>query len=390
MTISLADSRVLIVDDNEFNRKSLAMVIRKAGIVAIEFAVDGLDGLAKVEGFHPDLILLDVDMPNLDGLEMCRRLRANPAHATLPVLFQTALDSDQEQVNCFNAGGSDFISKPIKPGECVARVRHQLEKRKLFNDLSAFRERVERELRHAQAMQLSLLPEKETLEAVGARHGLAISSHFETSSELGGDLWTVFDLDDDHVGFLIVDFAGHGITAAINTFRLHTVFERLSDDRYDPSVWLTALSAQLKEVLPVGQFATAFYGVLDITTDTMLFATAGAPNPVLGVGVGVGDGISLVDSAGFPLGATRRAVYQNRTLSLPKGGFLFLYSDALIECQDRQGKALEHDGVLTLVRQAVVEQPGAPLDWMLDRFFGAVDRPLRDDLTAVWIERRRD
>lgn len=142
MTISLADSRVLIVDDNEFNRKSLAVVVRRAGITEIAFAADGLEGLAMVERFKPDLVLLDVAMPNLDGLEMCRRLRADPAHAELPILFQTALDRDEEQVRCFEAGGSDFISKPIKPGECMARVRHQLERRKLFAELSSFRARV--------------------------------------------------------------------------------------------------------------------------------------------------------------------------------------------------------------------------------------------------------
>lgn len=384
MTISLRDSRVLIVDDNEFNRKSLAVVIRRAGIQSIEFAVDGVDGLNKVERFRPDLVLLDVDMPNMDGLEMCRQLRQNATHAELPILFQTALDGDEEQVRCFEAGGSDFISKPIKPGECAARVRHQLEKRKLFKDLAEFRGRVEKELKHAQAMQLSLLPERRRLVEVGDRYGLRIDSHFETSSELGGDLWNVFEIDERHIGFLMADFAGHGITAAINTFRLHTLIDRFAVAWLNPAQWLTNLNNALKDVLSTGQFATAFYGVLDTGTNALTYASAGAPNPVLGT---EGD-LGLIDSAGLLLGVSRKARYTNRIVALPPGGFLFLYSDALIESRTADGRCIGSDRILEIVQTALDQRPEAPLAQLLDGFFANVDRPLRDDLTAVWIARR--
>ncbi|CAK0760133.1 phosphoserine phosphatase RsbU/P [Azospirillaceae bacterium] len=384
MTISLAESRVLIVDDNEFNRKSLALLIRRSGVQHVEFAVDGLDGLAKIETFHPDLVLLDVDMPNLDGLEMCRRLRRDPRHTELPILFQTALDSDDEQVNCFNAGGNDFISKPIKPGECIARVRHQLERRKLFVDLNAFRDRVEKELRHAQAMQFSLLPESRRIAAVEERYGLSIGSHFETSSELGGDIWHIIELDDFNVGFLIVDFAGHGITAAINTFRFHTLVERTPPINMNPAQWLEMLNLALKDVLPTGQFATAFYGVLNTQTNMLTYAAAGAPNPVLGIG----QQLDLLDSAGFLLGMTRRAKYDIIETPWPPGGFLFLYSDALIESPDAQGNTIGQTGIADLVAEVVRDAPHAPVSETLNRFFAnGVSRPLRDDLTLVWIGR---
>jgi sigma-B regulation protein RsbU (phosphoserine phosphatase) len=382
MTISLADSRVLIVDDNEFNRKSLALLIRRSGITEIEFAADGVEGLARAESFRPDLILLDVAMPNMDGLEMCRRLRTMGPFTDLPILFQTALDSDEEQVACFNAGGNDFISKPIRPGECIARVRHQLERRKLFNDLASFRRRVEKELRHAQAMQLSLLPDPRRVAELGRGFGLDIYSHFETSSELGGDLWTVYEIDADHVGFLIVDFAGHGITAAINTFRLHTLIERLPPTGRDPAAWLSQLNLALKEVLPTGQFATAFYCVLDRRSDLLTYAAAGAPNPILGDG----ETLRLLDSSGLLLGISRRAQYHNHQVRLPANGFLFLYSDALIECGSAQGLAFGQDGVVDLVRAAAAEAD--PVQALTERYFAQVPRPLSDDFTALWIARR--
>ena len=384
MTISLDDSRVLIVDDNEFNRKSLSMLLLRSGIRNLEFAVDGVDGLAKTDSFRPDLILLDVAMPKMDGLEMCRRLRASSRHSDLPILFQTALDSDEEQVACFTAGGSDFISKPIKPGECVARVRHQLERRKLFNDLTAFRERVQKELQHAHAMQMSLLPEPRKVAEIGAAHRLGISSHFETSSELGGDLWSVFELDEHRVGLLIVDFAGHGITAAINTFRLHTLFDRIPARDLDPAEWLSELNASLKDVLPTGQFATAFYCVLDKRTNVLSFAGAGAPNPILCV-----DGeLTLLDSAGMLLGISRRAKYRTQEVILPPGGFLVLYSDALVECRDAEGVPFGQDTVLETVRAIAARRPADPVQTLLQPFLARIARPLRDDLTLIWISRR--
>ncbi len=384
MTISLDDSRVLIVDDNEFNRKSLSLLLLRSGIKNIAFAMDGLDGLAKVDSFRPDLILLDVAMPNMDGLEMCRRVRADSRHADLPILFQTALDRDEEQVACFNAGGNDFISKPIKPGECMARVRHQLERRKLFFDLTAFRERVQKELLHAHAMQMSLLPESRRLAELGNAYGLDIFSHFETSSELGGDLWNVFEIDSDRLGFLIVDFAGHGITAAINTFRLHTLYERSAALRGDPGEWLTHINAALKDVLPTGQFATAFYCVLDKRTNVLTFSGAGAPRPILGA-----DGqLTLLDSAGLLLGISRRASYQTHQVTLPPGGFLLLYSDALIEGRDPHDVPFGQEAVLAHLQQATTDLRTNPVQAVLEPFLGKVGRPLRDDLTLIWIGRR--
>jgi sigma-B regulation protein RsbU (phosphoserine phosphatase) len=385
MTISLDDCRVLIVDDNEFNRKSLSLLLLRSGIRNIAFAMDGVDGLARVENFRPDLVLLDVAMPNMNGLEMCRRLRADPRHAELPILFQTALDRDEEQVACFNAGGSDFISKPIRPGECMARVRHQLERRKLFRDLTTFRERVQKELLHAHAMQLSLLPEPRRIAELGDAYGLDIYSHFETSSELGGDLWSVFEVDADRVGFLIVDFAGHGITAAINTFRLHTLFERSQARLGEPAEWLAYLNTALKDVLPTGQFATAFYCVLDKRTDLLTFAGAGAPNPILGIG----DELTLLDSSGLLLGISHHAQYRTQQVTLPPGGFLLLYSDALLECRGADGVPFGQEAVLAQVRETVAgKRPCDPVALLLEPFLGRVTRPLRDDLTLIWIGRR--
>ena len=127
--LSLAGTRVLIVDDNQGSCRFLGALVEQAGVGHIAHAVDGLDGLAQVEAFHLDLVILDVRMPKMDGFEMCRRLRRDHAQNDLPILIQTAFDTETSRSDAFLAGATDMVSKPVVPVELMARVRIHLEKR---------------------------------------------------------------------------------------------------------------------------------------------------------------------------------------------------------------------------------------------------------------------
>ncbi|MEO5374853.1 MAG: fused response regulator/phosphatase [Alphaproteobacteria bacterium] len=382
--ISLADCRVLIVDDNLGSRMLLGSLVREVGVGHVEFGLDGEDGLAKVEAFQPDLVLLDVRMPKMDGFEMCRRLRRNRAQLDLPVLIQTALTSDDSRADSFRAGATDMVSKPVVPVELMARVRIHLEKRMLIRDLSAYRQRVAQELDSARTMQLALIPRRERVDAIATPRGLRITSHFEASSELGGDIWDIVEIDEDRVGLYIADFSGHGVTAALNTFRLNTLAQQIPPRDYpEPETWLEAMNARLKGLLPPGQFATVLYAIIDVRASTLTYASAGAPSPI----VGEGDAVAFLDSEGMFLGVTGDTTYDARTVPLPRGGFVFLYSDALTDCNGPDGRCLGEDGLLALVRDNLHHPSGDPLSGVLDTFFAAVPRPLPDDLTAVWVAR---
>jgi two-component system OmpR family response regulator len=111
--------RVLIVDDDEFIRQLLASALRFAGFVA-DLCGDGHAALARVSAFDPDLILLDIMMPNLDGLEACRRLRA--AGVETPIIFLTARDRTDEKILGLVGGGDDYVTKPFDLDELVARI----------------------------------------------------------------------------------------------------------------------------------------------------------------------------------------------------------------------------------------------------------------------------
>jgi CheY-like chemotaxis protein len=116
------DGVVLIVDDEPKNRRTVEALLAPLGC-AVTFAGDGAEALARAARLQPDLILLDVMMPGLDGFEVCRRLRADAALAEVPVILVTALDDRESRLRGLEAGADDFVTKPFDRAELRARVR---------------------------------------------------------------------------------------------------------------------------------------------------------------------------------------------------------------------------------------------------------------------------
>ncbi|HVI50386.1 MAG TPA: fused response regulator/phosphatase [Candidatus Sulfotelmatobacter sp.] len=380
----LSHCRVLVVDDAQGIRKIIGAYLQAAGIHHIEYATDGIDGLAKVESFEPDLVILDIMMPEMDGFEVCRILRSDAKHRHLPILVQTALESPSERTAVFRAGASDLITKPIHGPELVARVRVQLENRMLIRNLEDYRHHMQLELELARHMQEDLLPEDGVVAANGGLAGLRVTSHFQPSAELGGDMWSIRELGSGRVAVSSVDFAGHGVTAALNTFRLHTLMHQLPPpDPNCPSAYMHLLNAQLVDLLPVHQFATMFYGIIDLHQGSMVWSSAGAPSPILCVG----DNLQMLDSSGLPLGISLKAKYRDRQIEFPLGASLLLYSDALTETPDDHGNAVELDELLRMVSTArAARDAETPLAALLDGFRAGRATPT-DDLTVVWLSR---
>lgn len=135
-----ADARVcglvLVVDDDERNRRLLRVLVESNGHRVIE-AVDGDAALQMVTVTHPDVVLLDIMMPKIDGLEVCRRLKSDPVTAHIPILLVTALTEREIRIKGMEAGADDFISKPVDQQEVALRVRNAVRTKNLFDELRA-------------------------------------------------------------------------------------------------------------------------------------------------------------------------------------------------------------------------------------------------------------
>jgi phosphoserine phosphatase RsbU/P len=384
----LTAARVLVVDDNRVNRHLLSALLERAGVGHIEHAADGLEGLAKLEAFPADLILLDLMMPNMDGFEMCRLVRADPRWADVPVLVQSSLSRAEDRSRAFSVGATDYVSKPLNASELVARSRIHLENRALLRDLQAFHKRTEAELALAWRMQERLLPTSWRLQALKDEGGLKVASRFVPSSELGGDIWDFRYDDHGRPVVFVADFSGHGVGAALNTFRLHTIIQQMDLANFSPAAFLAQVNERLTGLLQFGQFATMLVGVFDYEANAFHYASAGSTKPM--VWLPGQETPVLGESAGLPLGLSPTATYDEREMLFPVGGRLMLYSDAAIEIPVDDD--VLDDGGLARVASARLSASDAGDD---ERFLDEVIADLRDigeiddDLTMVLIRRER-
>ena len=377
----LNDACVLVVEDNELNRIFACAVLESMGVTRVECARNGQEGLEKLEDFKADLILLDLMMPVMDGREFLVRLRADSRYRDLPVLVVSAVDTQSMRNALFAAGASDYVSKPIDRHELVARVGVHLRNHLLLEDLRRYRDRLALDLATAREMQNALLPGPAQMAEARERYGLSIEALFRPSAELGGDLWGMAPVDESRLALFTVDFSGHGVAASINTFRLHLLLKDLMGEMGDPAAVLTRVNASLKQLLPRGQFATMTMVVIDHRAATLTLANAGGPAPIL---AGQG-GLRILGGRGLPLGISQNAQFVNSVTAFPPGSQVSLYSDALVDAADADGESVGEDGVLELLRGALVPCPAETLERVMAAFAAKSPAEVGDDVTWVQV-----
>ncbi|WP_417460999.1 ATP-binding SpoIIE family protein phosphatase [Kordiimonas sp.] len=381
-------ARILVVDDMPLMRTMIGNCLKRGGFSNIDYAADGAEALEIIEREMPDLVVLDLNMPRVSGYEVCRTLRADPKTENLPILVQSASETAEERVEVFASGATDFVSKPINQPELLARACMHLENKFLINNLSAFQNRIQAELSMAREMQHSLLPDPKTIAKLEDFSGGTIEAFYKASFELGGDLWGCWPISNDRVGLYVLDIAGHGVGAALNTFRVHATMARFEAAREDPAAFLTVLNSALQPNFPLGQFATMFYAVLNFETNELVYAGAGAPRPMI---LSADGDVRLLDSSGLPVAILRKPEYENRYDKLEMGESLFCYSDVLTEAPNPAGDFMGEEGLVDFVVEC--EREGARItlvERLLEQFYHRVPGALPDDLTAVAIHRTPD
>lgn len=337
---AVADCHILVVDDTDFNRTLIGALLNEAGFHDVAYAKDGFDALEQIAARTPDLVILDIMMPGMDGFEVCRRLRADHAYADLPVLVQTALSSSDDRNKAFAAGTTDLISKPLDRTELLARVRIHLENRVLIRDLQSYRARVEGELAMARSMYDHLLPSAALRASLKGSAGVDLRSHTVLSSDMGGAIWGVLPLDGGRFGVFLLDMAGRGVSAALNAFRMHTLIHELAPALGDrPDAFLAELNDRAVRLLELGEHATVLYGVVDSAGECFTYAAAAATHPLVirpdddlpDDGLPEGAALLFGDANGLPVGITAGNRYDACTLPFPPGARLALYSNAVLD-----------------------------------------------------------
>ncbi|HLN24667.1 MAG TPA: SpoIIE family protein phosphatase [Patescibacteria group bacterium] len=346
-------------------------------------AIAMVDGGAAI-----DVVLLDLSLPDSFGIGTYVRMQA--AAPKLPIVIMTGTDDPAFAASAVEAGAQDYLVKSADPSATVGRViryaitrmNAQIERQALLERLADQQRRFVHEISIARAMQFHLLPRPERLEARLIRMGVEIEAFFEPSSGIGGDLWGCMDGGDNRLTFFTFDLSGHGIGAALNVFRLHTLLGEHWTPDHSPAETLTLLGGILHDLLDRGQFATMFLGILDCQRQELEWAAAGAPPPLLIEG----GRMCFLDTQGVPLGLQKTPSYTNHRIAFPPGSSLFLYSDAITDAQiGCTGESFGEER-LAAMAEAVVQNAGRmAVDHLLDRFYESLDGAVEDDLTALCI-----
>jgi len=385
---------LLVADDNEMNRDMLARRLSRRGFTVVT-AADGQEALDRIAEQSFDVIVLDIMMPRVDGMEVLSRVRETTAAVDLPIIMATAKSETQDVVRALEMGANDYVTKPLDFQVVLARVQTQLSLKRARQELKSAHARMKADLEAAARIQQALLP-MDLPDIPGA----TCAWRYRACDELAGDAVNIFRVDDRHLCVYVLDVCGHGVPASLlsvsvtRSLTMHADRSSLvrvpREDGAGFSVTGPAeVARRLNVIYPMGAggaslYFTLCYGILDVQTNRFRFVCAGHPGPVLVRRDGTASSINVPN---LPIGIMRNAEYEETTIDLLPGDRLYLYSDGLTEETNPSGDGFGEDRL-----QAVVaRKQELTLDESLDALIGDItawhgsDR-FSDDLSIAALE----
>jgi sigma-B regulation protein RsbU (phosphoserine phosphatase) len=358
--------KILIVEDEEFSRQMLQGQLRNLGheVVAVASGDEAWELLQREE--FP-LIITDWMMPGLDGLDLVRLIRARERSHYVYIILLTAKTENRDVVEGILAGADDFLTKPHDSDELSVRIRAgeriiDLEKRlnaqneELADSKSKLEyanQRMKGDLEAAARIQRSLLPST-TLD----NKAIDFAWIYEPCDELAGDIFNLFQVDQENIVFYLLDVVGHGVSSALLSVTLSRLLSPLtgssmlfaSDSTEHRLLSPSELATELNKRFPMsddgGQYFTLLLGSLNLETRQCRFVSAGHPGPVY---MPVNDTPEILDASGFPIGIVEEPGYVDQTVSLSPGDRLILYSDGLLDAEDPSGSFFGKEGLMESV-----------------------------------------
>jgi phosphoserine phosphatase RsbU/P len=353
MVNSPSKKRILIVDDVAFNIKTVSEILMP--FYDIIFATNGKKTIEIASSSNPpDLILLDVMMPEMDGYEVCQRLKSMESTRDIPVIFLTAKTQVEDEKKGLELGAVDYIMKPISPPIIIARVETHLRLRQINLQLmeeikvrTQVQERLQAELKEASNYVKALLPNP------SIENNISVDWRFLPSSELGGDSFGYHWIDTDHFAIYLVDVAGHGVGAAllsvsvINHLRSHALPET---DFREPSQVLKALNVAFAGEMQNYMFFTIWYGVYNKNTRKMVYSSAGHP-PALLIAATREKKIEFQQliTSNLAIGALQGYQFQQNLYTIIGPSRLYIFSDGVFEITKENGSVGKFDEFLNFL-----------------------------------------
>ena len=383
---------VLAVDDTPENLDIVKGIL--ATDYDIKVAVNGHIALKIAESLAPDLILLDIMMPEIDGYEVCRQLKANPATRAIPVIFLTAKGETADETEGFELGAADYILKPVNPPLLKARVKTHLTLKHKMDELQAAyavidkqRARMQQELNVGRDIQMSMVPD--TVPAFPEHGEFDIYGLLKPAREIGGDFYDYFFIDSDKLCICVGDVSGKGVPAALFMAVTKTLIKSTAGEDHSTASIITRVNEEISQDNPSYMFVTLFLGILDIRSGEFSYTNAGHPFPYLKRANGHID--TLKHLHGPVVGAIDGIAYGEASVRLNKGDQLMIFTDGVTEAMDvtdqlyGEQRVIDHfESIENVNCKALVDTTLASVE----SFAGETEQA--DDITILAVEYRQE
>ena len=399
----ILNARILVVDDREANVRLLEGMLRIAGYTSIESTTDPTRVCELHRKRRYALILLDLQMPGMDGFQVMEGLKEIEEDGYLPVLVITAQPS--HKLRALEAGAKDFVGKPFDLAELRARVHNILEVRLLHLEAKNYskvleetvrelevsrevirlknleeREKIERELALAQETQASLLPR-----FLPQFENYCIHAFNSPTRYVGGDFYDFQQLSSGEWVGVLADVSGKGISAALLSSMVLGALSMEFHSGTQPQEVLNRVNQLLCERSLPYQFVTLFLFLLSPDGTGQFISAGHTPAYLFRSATGR---IEKLFSEHHFLGMFDFASYQSRTFRLDKGDILVVYSDGLTDAQNQQEEMFGKERLLKIIRQEAPSGSHA----LEQKFLEAIEEftqgmPQTDDITFVVVEK---
>lgn len=340
---------IVIVDDNATNLLIIEKILLKAGYTDLQMVSSAKELYQLLDMHSPspaevpvDLILMDMMMPEIDGVEACRTIQADERLRDIPIIFVTAMGDSNKLAEALDAGALDYVMKPINKVELLARIRSTL-RLKYEKDWHKERDkRIKYELDLAKQVQRSVL--SNPIEEEDIR----ISAVYKPSSELAGDFYAWYPIGPNRYGVILLDMMGHGISSSLVCMYIYSALKDTITHICDPEGVMRELNGRMNQLHQsdslINYYFTAIYMVLDTDERTIEYVNAGHP-----AGIAMLDGeVKLLTEGCCAIGFFEGIEVTKGVIRYEKEARIVLFTDGLSEWLDDE----EQDGI-SKIRQGL-------------------------------------
>jgi sigma-B regulation protein RsbU (phosphoserine phosphatase) len=327
-------NQILIIDDDPAIQILLKRTLHNQGY-EVSVASNGEDGLVLARKIRPGLVLCDWNMPRMNGLQVCRQVKATPELSTTIFILLTSRNALEDRVEGLDAGSDDFLTKPVEMAELKARVRAGLRLHEANRDLQLQKQLLEEELAEAAEYVSSILPERLTEPPV------TIDARFIPSRQLGGDGFDYYWLDSEHLAVYLLDASGHGLRAALPTLQVLNLLRSRALPKinyYQPSDVLRGLNETFQMTQKNDKYFTIWYAVYNRVKRQLVYSSAGHPPALLLSGRS--DSfiqVKRLKTPSLPAGMFPDADYIDECCEIVEPSTLYIFSDGIYEINQSDG-----------------------------------------------------